>query len=196
MNWITLAQITLPAGFALLGSYLAIRSQVKLKSIETEAQTTLKAKELIFSTYQKRWEKADRDSTELLALTNQFNEKMLQEDMGSVTPIFAKLLAHQMTALNEEDLNSLVAELKEAGIADKHQRKIEIVNEYLSKDLAAFFESLKNLPNDEALQRAAVVMHDLVKTLAVTSAMHGFLLQKKAEDLFSGHINSGALLKK
>jgi hypothetical protein len=196
INWQTFLTALVPAVFALLGSYLAIRSQVKMKSVEAKAQSALKAKELIFSAYQKRWEKAEKDADELLAVSTQFYEKSVRGDKNGLLGIFANLLSYQMTALNKEDFDSLVEELREAGIADKHQRKIDTVQSHLAMDIVAFRANLDNLPDEEVALQLTNYMHGLTTALAINSRLHGYLYQKKAEDLFSSHIKSSALSKK
>jgi integrase len=74
MDWPTaiteISKIAFPSLFTFLGSFLAIRSQLKTKSIEIESQTSLKAKELIFSAYQKRWEKIFNCTVDLTIAVN------------------------------------------------------------------------------------------------------------------------------
>jgi hypothetical protein len=133
--WTTLAQITLPAVLALLGSYLAIRSQLKLKSMEIESQSSIKAKELIFSAYQKRWEKAEKDAAELNERSHEIFDKHIRRDFDGMAVIFSKILSKQVLGLYQEDFDNLIVELTNAGIAEKHKKKIDFVKSQFAVDI-------------------------------------------------------------
>jgi len=200
MDWPTAiteaSKIVFPSLFTFLGSYLAIRSQLKTKSLEIESQTSLKAKELIFSAYQKRWEKAEKDSAELMRQAHEIFDKHMRKDYEGLVPLSSEVLLTQMFGLYQEDFDDLIAELKAAGIMDKHSKKIELVRSQLAVDIKSFLSKLNNPPQEKERKQILIYTQGLATASATISTLYGYLLQKKAEDLFSGHVKSGALTKR
>jgi len=181
MDWPTamteVSKIVFPSLFTFFGSYLAIRSQLKTKSMDIESQTSLKAKELIFSTYQKRLEKEEKEAAELIELSHSFFDKKMRGDMEGVTLILTQLLSRQVYGLNQEEFEYLISVLKEAGIADRHKRKIEIIQSRMAVDPKAIGERLKILPKEQREMESSNYAHGLAISLSLMSTLRGHSLR-------------------
>src|SRR5262249_6272899 len=131
MDWPTAVteslKIGLPSLFTLLASQFAYRWQLKTKTVKLESQTSLKAKELIFSAYQKRWEKAEQEAALLTERAHEIFDKQMRGDHQGLVVLFSQVVSKQALGLYQEEFKNLMAELKDAGIIDQHSTKIALV---------------------------------------------------------------------
>jgi len=187
-------KIGLPALFTFLASYFAFRWQLKTKALEIESQASIKAKELIFSAYQKRWEKAEHEAAELTQRAHEIFDKQMRGDYQDLAVLFSQLIAKQALGLYQEEFEHLLDELKDAGILEQHIAKIRLVQTRLKVDIKSL------ISNDKSQEIKAQEMYEHMQGVAMAAAtiaiLHGHLMQKKAEDLFGGHLKPATLSKK
>jgi hypothetical protein len=166
-----------PAAITAIVSWLAFRSQRRIKQAEMEGQTKLRARELMFNSYQGMMERREKDVTDLgkvlgqvavaLQITDDEEERRkacvaLMEVMGSIiTPLKGSVV----------DLEN---ELAQAGLMQKYQSQLSYIKSHVEFDVMAI--PYKDIP---AKYQAVMTM------LGYVSIIQQALLAKKPRGIVS-----------
>jgi hypothetical protein len=171
-----------PAAITAIVSWLAFRSQRRIKEAEMEGQTKLRARELMFNSYQGLMERREKEVTDLgktlgqvgiaLQITDDEDEKRkacvaLMEVMGSIITPFKGSVA---------DLES---ELAAAGLLPKYESQLSYIKSHVDFDLMA-------IPYQQIPAKYQAVM----TMLGYASLIQQALLAKKREELFREYLPS------
>lgn len=176
--WMEAVKILGPAIVALLGTFIALYHQRRLKTVELDALTRLKARELMFGDYQRKMEQNIRDVQALgktmaeleMALSLSDDElekkKMLVAFVGSMNQI--------MSALST-NLDDLEVNLKSVNLHAKHKPKIDFIKKH--------FDPANTTPSYISRNHKTIT-----EALAYMVSMQQELIEKKREELFREYL--------
>ena len=176
-----------PAAITAVVSWLAFRSQRIIKQAEIEGQTKLRARELMFNSYQGLMERREKEVTDIgkvlgqvgiaLQITDDEDEKRkacvaLMEVMGSIVTPFKGSVA---------DLEN---ELAQAGLLEKYQSQLSYIKSHVDFDVMTI--PYKDIP---AKYQAVMTM------LGYASLIQQALLANKREELFREYLPASQDIK-
>lgn len=176
--WMETVKILGPAIVALLGTFIALYHQRRLKKIELDALTQLKARELMFGDYQRKMEQNIKDTQGLgktmaelhMALSLSDDElekrKMLVAFTGSMNQI--------MSAIST-NLDEMEESLKKVNLHTKHKPNIDFIKKH--------FDPSNNTPSYISQNYKIIT-----EALSYTVAMQQELIEKKREELFRDYL--------
>jgi len=165
--------------FTALGSYLIYRSQLKTKVAEIRGQAELRARELLFESYQKRIDRIGEDVNKfvgalygfaghLQALTNEEEKRQAQA---------AILVLIRMTRDPILDsVGELEEELESASLANKRRADLRFIRETLSAEL------------DKPPLDFGLLYLNYMKAFGLFNGFKTELLNRKCEDLFNVYL--------
>lgn len=183
--FLTLGPALITGASTALGSWLLYRQQLKSKVAEIEGQTQLRARELLFESYQKRIERREESLKELVSAlmgaaghlqgtTDEEGKRQLEQAM--------LVLLRMINDPYLDSLNDLEEELTAVGLIDKRQKDISFIRQTFSVDLEKV---------DSKLTGELYV--NFMKALGLYHSLKDELLNKKCEDLFLPISNQTAL---
>lgn len=184
MDWPTVTieavKILGPALITGFTSYYIAKFQLRTKEIELKGQAEIKARELVFNAYQKKLEDRAKAAEELGRQLGQLVPYVqeLEEKSGIVESTKPLIVLLQIISdVCREDFQDLENDLRQAGLHEKHQKKLAHIQRVLS------FEVEKLTPQDVATVQNQFL--DLTKSYGLIASINNELINKKAMDLFS-----------
>jgi hypothetical protein len=183
VTWATFAieavKILGPATLALLGSAIALRYQRKLKEIEIDAATKLKARELMFGGYESRSKRQVGELQELAKAVSQLTYKIklgTQEEQKEALLGVAASLAGA-TSKVMFSLDQIEAELERFELSNAYRADIDSVKECINDET-----EMKNL--DDAKR----VFGGFFKSISKLAHIQEELIERKRERLFEEYL--------
>ncbi len=186
--WIEFVKILGPASVALIGTYIGLRSQRKIKEIEIDSQTRLKARELMFNAYQK---KADSENAELKEACKIFNDLYLKvskmrmsqtENNNDIIESFEKSLTvlSTISVPLHSSFEELESELKHFNLLIKYEDELKTINSFAS--------IISQPPQDLTIQNLELTLNIATSALSHIMLIHNEILEKKREQLFEEYL--------
>src|SRR2546430_9925701 len=174
--WLALGPAIVAGFFTALGSYLIYRSQLKTKIAEIKGQAELRARELLFESYQKRidriGESVDKFVGALYGFAGHLQALEDQEEKHQAERAILVLVKMTSDPLLDSIADS-EEELKAIGLADKRQKDVQFIRDTLSTDLAK-----------ATIADVGGIYLNFMKAVGLFHALRDELLTKKCEDLF------------
>lgn len=175
-----LKTIWAPSVVALV-SYFIARLNIKIKKVEIQGQTELKARELTFNSYQKRVEKSDENTRAVLSAMAKNSKDLAniadQNERIARLRRFLVLLKEQIS-FGYNYFEDLTDDLKTSGLSnEKLNRRIDYVNNIMKKEIDKLQDSeLDNYYNN------------LSRALSLMSSLEYDFVEKKRDEIFSGYL--------
>lgn len=184
----TLAGTAIGGIIGFFGTWLTLKYQNRMKSAELASQSQLKAKELLFESYQRRIERINDRSKEMgesmgklaaiyQATTNEAEKQKLN--------IAFFMIIRESYELYKEWFRELEEERNKVGLGDSSPVQVATMREALAVDF-------QNITTEADVQRIFI---NWTKMVAVMDSLLQDVLAKKSEDLFSEDINRSVLVK-
>jgi hypothetical protein len=167
-------------------TWFSLNYQFRIKKAELQSQSALRARELLFESYQKKLEQINGRShsagetigkfiAQIMTATNEDEKEEILEGFL----VIVRALEIDLT----DSIDELEKELREAGLFEKRRKEISFLREHIAIDLSNL--SGKEM---EALQ------FKIVQALGIETKLLQELVNKKCEDLFSDYLpRSGTL---
>lgn len=172
-------------GFALgtLTTWLTLRSQYKLKSIELSSQSRLKGKELLFGAYQSRIvsirERGNEIGSAFSKLVPLAQSAKTDDEKRQVTDAFLTILTEGIAA-QKEWFRELQEEIKEVGLEDKAVEQTARIREALINQPA-------QVTTEAEIMRLVV---GWAKAVGLMDSLRQDVLTRRCENLFRGEIET------
>ncbi len=183
VTWITFAieavKILGPACLALAGSWIALRYQRLVKEREIDAQLSLKARELMFESYEN---KLNAEIAELKDLSKTLSGLKLKALTGSINEeamldLLSKLGGAPMSLFTS--FEAIESDLKRFGLLETYEAEFRFLQEY-DPDPSSF-----DFSNPSVL---ASSIDNVVKVTRHFTMITQALIEKKREQLFSDYL--------
>jgi hypothetical protein len=187
LDWPTavveIAKYFVPAAITALVSILISRYQWKTKEIEISGQAEIKARELLFDSYQKRIERIGnfgRDMGEAMGKLLPYLQDWGKTETGNdqIAIVFLEIIKIAI-GTHRSSLIELEEELKKVGLLQAKQGDVTFVKNFLSVD-----------PNLLTAQQFGPVFLNFIKTLSIMDGLQQDLLHKKSQDLFEAYLGN------
>ena len=178
----TLGGTLLGSLIGFFGTWLSMRYQHRIKSIELASQARLRAKELLFTTYQDRITRISQRATDLQsafgsflgmykAIEDENERRQLNEGMLE--------LLKQVYEFRREYFEELKEERRKVGLENTNPVQMSAIEDSLKLDISTIHSQT------EALEMVV----GIVRMIAASDNLWQDVLAKKGEDLFSEEIN-------
>jgi hypothetical protein len=183
-TWVTFGieavKIIGPALLALGGSWLALRYQRKVKQIEIDGQLNLRARELIFESYQKRLEDQTRDLRELAKTLRRTAATMnsgTEDEKTEASALLGEALAGTLNPVlfNVERLEK---ELEDFDLLSNYKAYVALIKECGSG----------NQQDLESNEEKVALTHKFFTAVSYLSVINQDLLDTKREQLFRDYL--------
>ncbi len=170
--WLEISRTLGPAVITALVSIALFRYQLKMKTAEIRGNSELKARELIFESYQKRIERISNGANEIGNAFGKLVPHMKELSNDEVTTGIVYFVKLTIDVFKEE-FEELSEELEKSGLSKRKPRQIEFVKSTLSTKLDPV----------ESINIQSVYL-DFMKSIGIIFALRDDLLKQKSEDLF------------
>ncbi len=180
--WLALGPAIVAGFFTALGSWLIYRSQLKTEITEIKGQAELRARELLFESYQKRIDRIGQAVEKFVEALYGFagHLQALTDEAEKREAQVAILVLIKMTRDPILDsIGELEEELKAVDLGDKRRKDIEFIRDTLSADLEG--------PTATGF---GVVYLNFMKAVGLFNALKEELLNRKCEDLFNVYLDT------
>jgi hypothetical protein len=185
VTWVNFAieavKILGPAFIALAGTWIALRYQKKLKEVEIDAQTRLKARELMFAAYQQKSDKYTSELREASRVIAGLSAKVTtgnQEEIDEAIEESLKIIYGAAVPMLYS-IEGLEEELKHFGLMSRYQKEFEFIKKVDEEE--SEYTDLSTKQWAEELDR-------LSKAIGMLVVITQELLDKKRERLFSEYL--------
>lgn len=179
----TLGGTLLGSLIGFFGTWLSIRYQHRIKSIELASQARLRAKELLFATYQDRINRISQRTTEFQSAFGTFlgayKATQDENERQQINEGMLELLK-QVYEFRREYFEELKEERRKIGLENTNPVQMSAIEDSLKLDIS----NIKS--QTEGLQMVV----GIVRMIAASDNLWQDVLAKKGEDLFSEEINS------
>jgi hypothetical protein len=176
-------------GGALIGSlstvlitWLTNRKQIELQKNEIKAQVGLKARELLFNSYQQRMNKLESELFQYGSTLGQISGTLAgTEDEEERHKILHHLIKtfRPFMMLFTDTVVDLESELEKVGLLEKREAQLNILRENSGIEL--------DETNGDDLEQH---LNSLFKSLAIISLLNQEILNRKCESLFGEYVST------
>ena len=177
---LTLGTAIITASATLFANWIAQRGQREIKEVEIKGQLELKARELLFQSYQKKvdsvGEEAREISERLYSLAGKLNQTNDEKEKGEIAAAIVVLI----TMTKDSLLNWVIflrEEYEEIGLTENRKEELDFINQALSVDW-------DKIPQSEI----GVDFFDVLKAIGKTYSLRNELVEMKCEDLFQDYL--------
>lgn len=185
INWATVALALGPAVITAIstavGSWLLYRHQLKTKVAEIRGQTGLRARELLFESFQKRIDRRDEGIKQFVSTLMTLVEHLKVEtdeeskrQSGIVIIALIKMIREPFL----DSVSELEEEFKLVGLTDKRRKDISTIRQTLAVDL-----------DKVEIKNVGELYLDFMKSIGLFTSLKDELLNIKCEDLFSVYLS-------
>jgi hypothetical protein len=180
VNWATVVFSLIPVLSTLAGIWLTQRYQFKIKRVELESQAKLRARELLFTAYQKRIDDGTKQAENIGRVFGQFIELLQREKDPPAQQEAWNAIACLMTVSKDSLLiwvRELESELQENQLEDIYKDDIVLIKATLAID----FDNIK-------LEQVGKVYMEFMRTLALIYSIRDALSDKRSKNLFVDYL--------
>jgi len=185
INWAGFAteavKILGPALLALMGSWIALRYQRRMKEIEINSQVALKVRELISEGYFKKTESQTKDLKKLARATGQLMRSAGGGNKDEIEKAVSGLAEALAAAANPllADSKMIELELKSVGLSSQYEKEIEFIKK--------FDDKAEDVDKDdpEAVHGWA---RDMYKAINYINVINQDVLERRREKLFEEYL--------
>ncbi len=191
INWttiiLTLGTAIITAFATLFASWIAQKTQRRIKEIEIVGQQEIKAKELLFENYQRRIDRYSEIQKWALDKAENGLEKMAQANPNATEQDVIKMFEAIFDSIKDpfqDWIEEIESELVVLQATETNKRHLKFIKKFLTA------ETKTNL--SENLQ---TFYGDFQKTTALIYALNEELLHRKCEALFGNYLPTKNLVK-
>ncbi|SRR6266404_5205507 len=180
--WIAFGSAIITGLFTSIASWLLYHFQLKTKVTELKAQAQLRARELLFNSYQKRMEDITKNAYVLGDTLGKFAELLQRQESEHEKRESLVAITYMMRVVAKplsDSVRELELDLAQVGLAERRQDDILQMRQALAVDFDAI-----------TLQDVGPIYLQFMAALGLFYSIKDELLTKKCEELFSKYLVS------